>query len=212
MLLVDACQVVRGNGFLALAAALLDSLETGFGGTVDVEDAGEVHDAVDAGEVVVELRVDGVFGLIEETQVPHDAGEDVAVGKQRPFRDLDAAAAQPAVLAPLGQTGHEGVDLEGEAPARGLLVVETQQVDLLLPHLLPLRQRLIQNGQFGQTLSDDLEDGGLAAADVALDGDEEGTLFLRLWRHSDYINKLHLRQYPQLKHPSIYRIGQTVVD
>jgi hypothetical protein len=54
------------------------------------------------------------------------------------------------------------------------LVVETEEVDVaVFSDVLPLGERLIEDVQFWEVFSNDSEDGGFAAADVALDGDED---------------------------------------
>lgn len=94
--------------------------------------------------MIVELQVDSVLGLVEDVAVLHDAGEYVAVGKKWPFWYSDAIACHFAVLWPFLNSAHEGVNLEGEAPSVGILVVHVEQVNVfVLSDILPLGERFI---------------------------------------------------------------------
>ena len=120
-----------------------------------------------------------MLGLIEDVGVPHDAGEDLAVGEEGAFGDADALADHLAVLHPLVEPAHEGVDLEGEAPARLVLVVQFQEIDVfLLADVLPVGEGFVQNGEFWEVLPDHLQDRRFAAPDITLNRNE-----LRLLLH-----------------------------
>ena len=55
---------------------------------------------------------------------------------------------------PLIQPRHKRVDLEGEAPPLGLVVVELEQVDLsLLADVLPFGQWLVEDGELGEVFA-----------------------------------------------------------
>jgi len=193
VLLVYLAQVVQRNRALALSAPLLDPLRAGFGRTADVYYPVEVYYVVHADQVVVEVQVDGVLCLVEELGVAHDAGEDVAVGEEGALGDAYALADYLAVLSPLVDSGHEGVDLKGEAPPLGVLIVHAQQVDvLILPHLLPLAQGLVEDGELREVFPDDGEQGGFTTADVALDGDEPRLAVMWFWRHPVKLKCIHI--------------------
>ena len=73
--------------------------------------------------------------------------------------------------------------MEGETPALGILVVHAEEVDVfVLSDLLPLAERLVEDGELREGLADNVQDGGLAAADVTFDGDETGLVVF--WRHT----------------------------
>lgn len=130
-----------------------------------------------------------MFSFVEDVAVAHDAGEDVPVREERPFGDLDAIASHLAVLGPLVDPAHKGVDLKSEAPAGRVLVIEAQKVDvLLLADILPLGKGLVEDGEFWEVLSYDFENGGLATADVSLDRDEARSIAPIFWRHDSISN------------------------
>ena len=169
VLQVNQLQVVQWDVVLPLTITLLYSLLANLGAALDVDDSFEVDDAVGFDEVVVELKVDGVLSLIEDVSVAHDAGKDLAVGEEGALGDPDAPADHLTVLHPLVEPAHEGVDLEGESPPRLVLVVHLQEIDvLLLAHVLPVRERLVQNGQFWEVLPDHLQDRRFPAPDITL--------------------------------------------
>jgi len=179
VLQVNLLKVVQRDVVLPLTIALLYSLLANLGAALDVDDSFEVDDAVGFDKVVVELKVDRVLGLVENVSVAHDAGEDLAVREEGALGDPDAPADHLTVLHPLVEPAHEGVDLEGESPSRLVLVVHLQEIDvLLLAHVLPVRERLVQNGQFWEVLPDHLQDRRFPAPDITLDRNE-----LRLLLH-----------------------------
>lgn len=179
MFLVDSLQVVKRNIVFSLAVSLLDSLLAGLGITLDVDYTLEIDDIVGSHKVFVELDVDGVLGLVEDLRVVHDAGEDVAIGEEGALGDPGAFPGELAVLYPLVEPAHEGVDLEGEAPPSLVLVVQLQQVDvLLLPDILPVRKRLVEDGQLWEVLPNHLQDRRLPTPNIPLNRNE-----LRLLQH-----------------------------
>ena len=79
--------------------------------------------------------------------------------------------------------------MKGEAPSFGVLVVESEKVDVfMLSNVLPLSEGLVKNGEFWEVLFDDFEYCGFATADVALDGDELGSFIQFFWRHDSILN------------------------
>ena len=66
--------------------------------------------------------------------------------------------------------GEYGVDLEGKAPSLGLLVVFLKHVDVLAAQVLPVGHRLFDPFGLRHFLSEDLQEGGLATADVSFNG------------------------------------------
>ena len=158
MLLVNLLKVVQGNCVLSLPRSLLDPVRAHLGRALDVDNSRKINDFVHFHQVVVELEVHGVLCLVEDLAVLHDAGEDVTIGEEGPFGDPNSIASHLAVLSPLVNSAHKGVDLKGEAPALGILVVESEEVDIfVLSDILPLCERLVENGQFWEVLPDDFE-------------------------------------------------------
>lgn len=84
---VDALQVIQRDGVLSLPRTSLDALLTGLGVALDVDDSGQVDDLVHGEEVVVELQIDCVFGLVQDIHITHDGCEDEPVREERPLRD-----------------------------------------------------------------------------------------------------------------------------
>jgi hypothetical protein len=157
VLQVNLLQVVQRDVVLPLTITLLYSLLADLGAALNVDDSFEVDDTVGFDEVVVELKVDGVLSLVKYVSIAHDTGENLAVGEEGALRDPDAPADHLTVLHPLVESAHEGVYLEGESPPRLVLVVHLQEIDVLfLAHILPVRERFIQNGQFWEVLPDHL--------------------------------------------------------
>lgn len=63
------------------------------------------------------------------------------------------------------------IDLEGESPSLGLLVVFFQHVDVGASEVLPVTHGLFDPFGLRDLLSEDLEECRLAAADVSLNGE-----------------------------------------
>lgn len=99
-----------------------------------------------------------MLGLVENVGVAHNTSEDPAVGEEGAFRDSDAPPDHLAVLHPLVEPAHKGVDLEGEAPASLVLVVQLKEIDvLLLANVLPVGEGFVQDGQLRKVLPDYLQ-------------------------------------------------------
>ena len=185
MLLVDEGEVVEGDFCFLGAHAALGALVALLGGALEVDDLGLV-DFCHGLEAAVERLEDLVLGLAHVAQVPHQLREDVLVGEDAALGDLDLVGVALGGLLHLLDAGEDGVDLEGEAPPLGLHVVLLQHVDVLAAQVLPLRHRLLDPARLGHLLTEDVDDGGLAAADVALDGEVElalGQLGVELGGH-----------------------------
>lgn len=65
----------------------------------------------------------------------------------------------------------DGINLEGEAPSLGLGVVLFQHVDPLAAEVLPVLDGFFDPDGLWELFPQDLEEGGFAAADVALNGE-----------------------------------------
>ena len=51
------------------------------------------------------------------------------------------------VQVPVFESAHEGVDLEGEPPSLGILVVQFKEIDIFIASdILPLGQGLVEGG------------------------------------------------------------------
>lgn len=101
-----------------------------------------------------------MFSFVEDVAVPHDAGEDVAVGKKGSLGDSDAVAGHLTVLSPFVKSAHEGVYLKSKAPASWILVIESEEIDVLLfPYVLPFGEWLVEYVEFWKVLPDDFEYG-----------------------------------------------------
>ena len=205
VLVVNPLQVIQRNTVFSFSAAFEDAFLAGFGRALDVDDSEEVDDLAHADQVVVELQVDGVLGLVEDSHVLHDAGEDEAVGQQGALGNADSFAGHLAVLRPLGQSAHESEYLEGKAPSLGLSVVKSQEIDvLLLPDVLPFSERLVEYAQLREVFPDDFQNGGLTAADVALNGDKTRLCVCHFWRHPAIFNLESQREASNLTGRAVF--------
>lgn len=167
---------------------LYNSLRTNLRGALNIDDPKEIDDAVHLNQMVVEMEINRVFCLVQDTTVPHDAGEDVTIREQRPFRDADTVALHLAVFGPLVESAHKSVDLESKSPSLRILVVKSEEVDVFVfAYVLPLSEGLVQDADFREVLSNDGEQCGFATADVALDGDEMRLVHI-FWRHAPILN------------------------
>lgn len=52
----------------------------------------------------------------------------------------------------------------------------------MFAYVLPLAERLVENGEFWEVLSYDVQDGGFSTADVALNRDETWSAEVCFWR------------------------------
>ena len=82
MFFMDLFEIVQGNRILPFSGTFLDSVRAHFGRTLDVDDSCQIHNLVHLHQMIVELQVDCVLGLIENVAVLHDAGEDVSIGEK----------------------------------------------------------------------------------------------------------------------------------
>lgn len=172
MLLVDEGEVVQRDLGLLGAHAALGALVALFGRALEVDDLGLV-DFCHGLEAAVERLEDLILGFTHVAEVLHQFREDVLVSEDAAFRDLDLVGVALRGLLHLLDAGEDGVDLEGEAPALGLDVVLLEHVDVLAAEVLPLGHWFLDPAGLGHLLAEDVDDGGLAAADVALNGEVE---------------------------------------
>ena len=130
-----------------------------------------------------------MLGLVKDLAIPHDAGKDVPIREQWSFRYSNSISRHLAVLGPLIDSAHKGVDLKSESPPFRILVVESEKVDIfMLTNVLPLSERFVKYGKFRKVLFDDFEDSRLATANIPLNRDELGSLIQFFWRHDSILN------------------------
>lgn len=172
MFLVDEGKIIEGDfGFFGAHAAL-GALVALFRRAFEVDNLG----LVDFGhrlEAAVERLENLVLGFTHIAQVLHQFREDVLVGEDAAFRDLDLLWVSLGGLMHLLHSSEDGVDLEGETPSFGLKVVLLQHVDVLSAEVLPFRHWFFDPSCLWHLLTQDVDDRGLAAADVALNCEVE---------------------------------------
>lgn len=146
MFLVQSLKVVKWDRLFSLSGSLLDALLTDFRRATDVNNSREVDNFFHFKHVIVTLEINFVFGVIEDVHVFHDAGKNEAITEKRSFRDSNAIAFESAVLCPLFESAHEGINLESEAPPLRIFVVNFEEVDIFLgADILPVAERFIKN-------------------------------------------------------------------
>jgi hypothetical protein len=123
---VDRSNVLQTDVFLALSVPDLDSLQTDFRGTLQVDNALD-------GAVLDERMADGVVDFVlmglKVAVLVHDFAKDVPVGEGGSFREEELVVLLFDGLFPEEGPGMEGIELEGESPSFGIGVVFFEDVD-----------------------------------------------------------------------------------
>ncbi len=73
--------------------------------------------------------------------------------------------------------------MKSEAPSLRVAVVALQHVGVRCPEGLPICHRLFDPYKFRDAMLEGLKEGGLATADIALDGEVESRPGIRLLEH-----------------------------
>lgn len=93
--------------------------------------------------------------LREDIHVPHNFSKNISVRKETSFGDLHLLAFELVEFGPFFQPCHECKDLESEAPALWISVVELQEINSSLrPNLLPGSERLVKDSELREVLFD----------------------------------------------------------
>ncbi len=133
-------QVVQRNPFFSLSVSLLNPFQAKLRRTPEVNDGleGTVLD-----HFGTDLAVDFIFCLVQVALTVHDLTEDMAVCEGRPFREEDLARLFLDGGVPEEGAGVESIELEGEGPSLGVLVVIFE--DVASCHFFPLVHGLFDN-------------------------------------------------------------------
>lgn len=125
---------------------------------------------------------DLVLSFVHIAEVVHQLWKHELVGEDAALGYFDFLGEAGDGLVHLLDAGEDGVDLEGEAPPFGLLVVLLKHVDVLLVQILPLLDRLLYPVGLWDLFAQNLEESRLSASDVAFDCVEE----LSFWDRDVY--------------------------
>lgn len=154
-------QIVQPDALLALSSSLLYALQAELRRTFQINDSLEWAFTDDC---PTDLIVNGILRRIQVSLAVHDLSEDIAIGKWGSFRVMQPIGLLGADLLPEHVSGVYGVELEGEGPPLGVLIVILEDIDAA--EVLPLVNGLLDEGDV-----EEREERGFACPQVALDGD-----------------------------------------
>lgn len=164
MSFMDLLQVVQPDTLLTLSSSLLNAFQTQFGRTFQINNGLEWAFADDC---PTNLIVNGILRRIQVPLTVHDLSKYIAIGKWRSFRVMQPIRLFVCDLFPEHVAGVNGVELEGEGPPLGVLIVILEHIDAA--QVLPLVDGLLDGGDVEEG-----EEGGLACPQVALNRDYSG--------------------------------------
>lgn len=128
MPLMHLLQVLQSNALLSLSVAMLDARQT------HRRRAFEVNNGLEwafLDERAANIAVDGIFCGVEIALTVHDLPEDVPVGHGGTLRVVDLMRLLLNDVLPQSVPGVDRVELEGEGPTFGFLIVILENVDSL---------------------------------------------------------------------------------
>jgi hypothetical protein len=90
------------------------------------------------------------------------------VGEDASLRDLHGVGILPLALLPLAHSGESSIVQEGQTPPLGLFIVLLKDVKALALDVLPFGNRFLDELDIFKVFPENVQESGLAAADVAL--------------------------------------------
>ena len=113
-------EVVQPDALFALSSSLLYAFQT------QLRRAFQINDGLEwafADDCLTDLIVNGVFSRIQVPLAVHDLSENISIGKGRSFRIMQSIGLLMSDLLPEHVAGVDGVELKGEGPPLGVLIV-----------------------------------------------------------------------------------------
>lgn len=145
MPLMHLLQVLQSYPLFPLSVAMLDPRQTHRRRAFEINNCLE-RALLDEG--AADIAVDGIFCGIEVALTVHDLSENVPVGHGGTLRVVNLVRLLLNDILPQSVPGVDGVELEGEGPALGFLIVVLEDVDSL--DVLPLIHGLLDGGDVEQ--------------------------------------------------------------